>query len=94
MLALQVHARSSPEQVGYEPAPVPAARPGQTLIAVRAAAIMFAELTWGPVIDHPGRRTPDAGYTFAQDVGHSRRARYCVTGPAVSDEVPANQIRP
>ncbi|HEY2237230.1 MAG TPA: NADP-dependent oxidoreductase [Streptosporangiaceae bacterium] len=46
MMALRAHVRGGPEQLVYEPAPVPSAGPGQVLIAVHAAAITFAELTW------------------------------------------------
>ncbi|HEX4254218.1 MAG TPA: NADP-dependent oxidoreductase [Streptosporangiaceae bacterium] len=46
MMALRAHVRGGPEQLVYEPAPVPPAGPGQVLIAVHAAAITFAELTW------------------------------------------------
>ena len=35
-----------PEQLVYEQAPAPSAGPGEALIAVHAAAITFAELTW------------------------------------------------
>jgi NADPH:quinone reductase-like Zn-dependent oxidoreductase len=46
MMALRAHARGGPEQLVYEPAPLPSAGPGEVLIAVHAAAITFAELTW------------------------------------------------
>jgi NADPH:quinone reductase-like Zn-dependent oxidoreductase len=46
MMALRAHARGGPEQLVYEQAPVPAAGPGEALVAVHAAAITFAELTW------------------------------------------------
>jgi NADPH:quinone reductase-like Zn-dependent oxidoreductase len=46
MMALRAHARGGPEQLVYERAPVPSAGPGEVLIAVHAAAITFAELTW------------------------------------------------
>ena len=46
MMALRAHARGGPEQLVYEQAPVPTAGPGEALIAVHAAAITFAELTW------------------------------------------------
>jgi NADPH:quinone reductase-like Zn-dependent oxidoreductase len=46
MMALRAHARGGPEQLVYEQAPAPAAGPGEALIAVHAAAITFAELTW------------------------------------------------
>ena len=46
MMALRAHARGGPEQLVYEQAPTPSAGPGEVLIAVHAAAITFAELTW------------------------------------------------
>ena len=46
MMALRAHARGGPEQLVYEQAPVPPAGPGEALVAVHAAAITFAELTW------------------------------------------------
>jgi len=46
MMALRAHARGGPEQLVYEQAPVPSAGPAEVLIAVHAAAITFAELTW------------------------------------------------
>ncbi len=46
MMALRAHARGGPEQLVYEQAPAPAAEPGEALVAVHAAAITFAELTW------------------------------------------------
>jgi len=46
MMALRAHARGGPEQLRYERAPVPEPGPGEALIAVHAAGITFAELTW------------------------------------------------
>lgn len=46
MMALRAHARGGPEQLVYEQAPKPSAGPGEVLIAVHAAAITIAELTW------------------------------------------------
>ena len=46
MMALRAQARGSPEQLVYEQAPAPADGLGEALIAVHAAAITFAELTW------------------------------------------------
>ena len=46
MMALRAQARGSPEQLVYEQAPAPVAGLGEALIAVHAAAITFAELTW------------------------------------------------
>ena len=46
MMALRAHARGGPEQLVYEAAPVPVRSPGEALVAVHAAAITFAELSW------------------------------------------------
>jgi NADPH:quinone reductase-like Zn-dependent oxidoreductase len=46
MMALRAHTRGGPEQLVYESAPIPTAGPGEALVAVRAAGITFAELTW------------------------------------------------
>ena len=46
MMALRAHIRGGPEQLIYEQAPVPVPAPGEVLVAVHAAAITFAELTW------------------------------------------------
>jgi len=46
MMALRAHARGGPEQLVYEQAPPPVPGPGEALVAVHAAAITFAELTW------------------------------------------------
>jgi NADPH:quinone reductase-like Zn-dependent oxidoreductase len=46
MMALRAHARGGAEQLVYESAPAPVPGPGEALVAVHAAAITFAELTW------------------------------------------------
>jgi NADPH:quinone reductase-like Zn-dependent oxidoreductase len=46
MTALRAHARGGPEQLLYEEAPAPVPGPGEVLVAVHAAAITFAELSW------------------------------------------------
>jgi NADPH:quinone reductase-like Zn-dependent oxidoreductase len=46
MMALRAHARGGPGQLRYEQAPAPVPGPGEALVAVHAAAITFAELTW------------------------------------------------
>jgi NADPH:quinone reductase-like Zn-dependent oxidoreductase len=46
MMALRAHSRGGPEKLVYEQAPVPVPRPGEVLVAVHAAAITFAELSW------------------------------------------------
>ncbi len=46
MMALRAHARGGPEQLVYEKAPAPVPGPGEALVAVHAAGITFAELTW------------------------------------------------
>ena len=45
-MALRAHARGGAEQLVYEHAPAPVPGPGEALVAVHAAAITFAELTW------------------------------------------------
>jgi NADPH:quinone reductase-like Zn-dependent oxidoreductase len=46
MMALRAHARGGPEQLVYEQAPAPVPGPGEALVAVHAAGITFAELSW------------------------------------------------
>jgi NADPH:quinone reductase-like Zn-dependent oxidoreductase len=46
MMALRAHVRGGAEQLVYEQAPIPVPGPRDVLVAVRAAAITFAELTW------------------------------------------------
>ena len=89
MMALRAHARGGPEELVYESAPVPTPGPGEALVAVHAAGITFAELTWDPswtTLD--GRdRTPVipshevSGVISALGPG--------VMGPAVGDAVRA-----
>jgi NADPH:quinone reductase-like Zn-dependent oxidoreductase len=46
MMALRAHTRGGPEVLVYESAPRPTPGDGEVLVAVHAAAITFAELTW------------------------------------------------
>lgn len=46
MMALRAHERGGAEKLVYEPAPLPVSGPGEVLVAVHAAGITFAELTW------------------------------------------------
>ena len=46
MTALRAHRRGGPEVLAVEQAPVPVPADGEVLVAVRAAAITFDELTW------------------------------------------------
>ena len=46
MTALRAHVRGGAEQLVFEHAPVPVPGPGEALVEVHAAGIMFAELTW------------------------------------------------
>jgi NADPH:quinone reductase-like Zn-dependent oxidoreductase len=54
MTALRAHRRGGPEVLVVEQAPVPVPAAGEVLVAVRAAAITFDELTW----DETWARTP------------------------------------
>ena len=46
MMALRAHTQGGPEVLVYESAPRPTPGNDEVLIAVHAAAITFAELTW------------------------------------------------
>lgn len=46
MQAVRAHTRGGPEQLRWETAPVPVPAAGEVLVAVRAAAITYDELTW------------------------------------------------
>ena len=46
MKAVRTHGRGGPEQLFFEDAPVPVARPGDVLVRVRATGITPEELTW------------------------------------------------
>ena len=63
MKALRAHACEGPEQLIYEQAPRPTAGPGEALIALHAAAITFAELTWDLSWTTRDGCRPDAGHT-------------------------------
>ena len=59
MMALRAHERGGPERLVYEEAPRPAPGPDEICVAVRAAAITFAELTWRETWEADGiDRTP------------------------------------
>ncbi|MCS5718310.1 NADP-dependent oxidoreductase [Herbiconiux sp. CPCC 205763] len=59
MMALRAHERGGPERLVYEEAPRPDAGAGEVVVAVRAAAITFAELTWPETWEADGvDRTP------------------------------------
>jgi NADPH:quinone reductase-like Zn-dependent oxidoreductase len=59
MMALRAHERGGPERLVYEEAPLPVPGPDEVRIAVRAAAITFAELTWPETWEAAGiDRTP------------------------------------
>jgi NADPH:quinone reductase-like Zn-dependent oxidoreductase len=59
MMALRAHARGGPEQLVYERAPMPDPGTGEVVVAVHAAGITFAELTWDATWTRDGRdRTP------------------------------------
>jgi NADPH:quinone reductase-like Zn-dependent oxidoreductase len=86
MMALRAHTRGGPEVLVYESAPRPTAANDEVLIAVHAAAITFAELTWPETWASDGvDRTPVIpSHEFsgvAAEVGDG------VTGWSAGDEV-------
>ncbi|MFF1632570.1 NADP-dependent oxidoreductase [Leifsonia sp. NPDC058248] len=59
MMALRAHRRGGYEQLVYEEAPRPVPGAGEICVAVRAASITFAELTWPETWESDGAdRTP------------------------------------
>jgi NADPH:quinone reductase-like Zn-dependent oxidoreductase len=60
MMAVRAHQRGGPETLVYEPAPRPSVAADEVMVAVDAAGITFAELSWDPSwTDDAGRdRTP------------------------------------
>jgi NADPH:quinone reductase-like Zn-dependent oxidoreductase len=59
MMALRAHERGGPERLVFEEAPRPVPGPDEICVAVRAAAITFAELTWPETWEADGiDRTP------------------------------------
>ncbi|PJJ63289.1 NADP-dependent oxidoreductase [Compostimonas suwonensis] len=59
MRALRAHEKGGPERLVYEEAPRPVPGPDEIRVAVRAAAITFAELSWPETWEAGGRdRTP------------------------------------
>ena len=86
MMALRAHTQGGPEVLVYESAPRPTRGNGEVLIAVHAAAITFAELTWPETWTSGGvDRTPVIpSHEFsgvAAEVGDG------VTGLSTGDEV-------
>ena len=86
MMALRAHTQGGPEVLVYESAPRPTSGNGEVLIAVHAAAITFAELTWPETWASGGvDRTPVIpSHEFsgvAAEVGDG------VTGLSTGDEV-------
>jgi NADPH:quinone reductase-like Zn-dependent oxidoreductase len=86
MMALRAHRQGGPEVLVYESAPRPTPGNGEVLIAVHAAAITFAELTWPETWVSGGvDRTPVIpSHEFsgvAVEVGNG------VTGVSIGDEV-------
>jgi NADPH:quinone reductase-like Zn-dependent oxidoreductase len=86
MYALRAHVRGGPEVLVYEQAPRPAIGDGEILVAVHAAAITFAELTWDETWTREGvDRTPIIpSHEFSGVVAEIGSA---VTGFAVGDPV-------
>jgi NADPH:quinone reductase-like Zn-dependent oxidoreductase len=79
MMALRAHERGGHEKLVYEEAPLPAPGTGEICVAVRAAAITFAELTWPETWEADGvDRTPVIpSHEFAGEVVE--------VGPGVTD---------
>ncbi|GAA5012130.1 NADP-dependent oxidoreductase [Actinopolymorpha pittospori] len=85
-MALRAHTRGGPEVLVYESAPRPAPGSGDALVAVHAAAITFAELTWPETWTSGGAdRTPIIpSHEFSGVVAEVGEG---VTGLSAGDEV-------
>lgn len=86
MTALRAHRRGGPEQLVYEQAPRPAPGESEALVAVRAAAITLAELSWPETWEANGvDRTPIIpSHEFAGVVAE--------VGPGVDDLVAGDEV--
>ncbi len=86
MMALRAHTQGGPEVLVYESAPRPTPGNGEVLIAVHAAAITFAELSWPETWASDGvDRTPVIpSHEFSGVVAEVGDG---VTGLSVGDEV-------
>jgi NADPH:quinone reductase-like Zn-dependent oxidoreductase len=87
MLALRAHARGGPEQLVYEQAPAPVPGPGEALVAVHAAAITFAELTWDLTWTTKDGRDRTPIIPAHEMSGTVAAIADGVTAPAVGEEV-------
>lgn len=86
-MALRAHARGGPEQLVYEQAPAPVPGPGEALVAVDAAAITFAELTWDLTWTTRDGRDRTPVIPSHEMSGTVAAIADGVTGVAVGDEV-------
>jgi NADPH:quinone reductase-like Zn-dependent oxidoreductase len=86
MMALRAHTQGGPEVLVYESVPRPTPGNGEVLIAVHAAAITFAELTWPETWASDGvDRTPVIpSHEFSGVVAEIGDG---VTGVSIGDEV-------
>jgi len=87
MMALRAHTRGGPEQLVYEQAPVPAVRPGEVLVAVHAAGITFAELSWDLTWT-----TSDGTDRTPVIPAHELSGIVARTGPGVSDPAAGDPV--
>ena len=74
MMALRARTRGGPDQLVYERAPVPAPAPGEALMAVYAAGITFAVLSWDLPWTTRGR-TPVVSQVFPLSEGRRAHER-------------------
>src|SRR5262249_6038758 len=79
MKAIRIHRRGGPETLVYEDVPVPAPRPGDALVRVRAAGVSPAEFTWGLY------ETPDGRSRLPKVPSHEVSGVVAAVAPDVRD---------
>ena len=86
-MALRAHARGGPEQLVYEQAPAPEPADGEVLVAVHAAGITFAELTWDE-----SWRTKDGADRTPVIPAHEMSGRVAALGAGVTGWSPGDEV--
>jgi NADPH:quinone reductase-like Zn-dependent oxidoreductase len=88
MNAIRLYARSGPQAMLYEDAPVPQPGAGEVLVRVHAAGVISTELTWAPTWNTPAG-TPR---TLPVIPGHEFSGEIAALGAGVADARVGDQV--